>query len=130
MDGRDREGSFGSSLLGGGGVATFGFSGVFTGTLAWTLGRDILGISNVGVCFCGLGGVSCLGGVCFFSGSGILGNDNEGKGSLASGGGRNDFFASEGKVSTGGGLGISALGSDFTPSVSDNCRIEECLRKH
>ena len=129
MEGRDREGSFGSSFLGGGGVTTLGFSGVLAGTLGGTFGKDILGISNVGDCFCGLGSACCLGGVGFFSGSGILGNDNEGRDSLASGGGRNDFFGSVGKVSTGGGFGISALGWDLTPNVSENFSIQVIFKK-
>ena len=116
IEGREREGSFGSSFFGGGGVTTLGFSGVGTGKL--NLGREILGISNVGLCCWGcLGGV---GGTGFFSASGMFGSDNEGNENLASGGGRKDFFGSEGNVSTGGGLGISALGSDLTPNDSDS----------
>jgi hypothetical protein len=67
------------------------------------------------------------GGVGFFSISGIFGNESEGNESFASGGGKNDFFCSEGKVSVGGGLGVSALGSDFTPSDSDNCMTKAVI---
>ena len=120
MEGKEREGSLGSSLFGGDGVTSLGSTGADMGKLTWTFGRDIFGISNEGVCcFC----CCCFGGdgdVGFFSPSGFLGNDNEGSESLASGGGRNDFLGAEGKDSIGGGLGISALGSDLTPNDSDN----------
>lgn len=61
-----------------------------------------------------------VGGTGFFSASRILGNDNDGNDNLASGGGNKDFFGSEGNVLAGGGLGISALGSDLTPNASDS----------
>lgn len=49
MEGRERDGSLVSFFLGGGGVVTLGFSGVDTGKLMSTLGREILGSSNEGV---------------------------------------------------------------------------------